>query len=122
MSIPRVQPLLLPVLRMTGDRNKHSVEEFRKRMIGNFKLPRKEVKQTHSKSDKTCICEPCRKCARTSRHEEIRSAQEPEKRVLPDNKTRHCRTQEKNHANFTVSLWANQKLNALATTARTCGD
>ena len=52
MSIPRVQPLLLPVLRMTGDRNKHSVEEFRKRMIGNFKLPRKEVKQTHSKSDK----------------------------------------------------------------------
>jgi restriction endonuclease Mrr len=52
MSIPRVQPLLLPVLRMTGDRNKHSVEEFWKRMIGNFKLSRKEVKPTHSKSDK----------------------------------------------------------------------
>jgi len=38
MSIPRVQPLLLPVLRMRGDRNKNSVEEIRKRMIGNFKL------------------------------------------------------------------------------------
>jgi restriction endonuclease Mrr len=52
MSIPRIQPLLLPVLRMTGDRNKHSVEEFRKRAIGNFKLSREEVKPTHSKSGK----------------------------------------------------------------------
>jgi restriction system protein len=47
MSIPRVQPLLLPVLRMTGDRDEHAVEEIRKRMIGKFKLSRKDVKQTH---------------------------------------------------------------------------
>ncbi len=52
MPIPKVQALLLPVLKVTEDGAEHSVEEIRKRIIEQFKLTRKEVEQEHPKSGK----------------------------------------------------------------------
>jgi len=50
MSLPTVQPLLLPVLRMTGEGL--SVEEIRERVKAQFKITADEAEQTHAKSGK----------------------------------------------------------------------
>ena len=46
---PRVQSLLLPVLRMVADESGH-VEDIRKRVKDEFKLTDKQITETHPKS------------------------------------------------------------------------
>lgn len=50
MSIPKVQPLLLPVLRALADGNEHEVDEIRKRVAEELRLTVDEHKETHPKS------------------------------------------------------------------------
>lgn len=52
MEIPRVQPILLPVLRIVADQAEQSVDEIRKRVKDKFKLTDEQVKQTRPKSGK----------------------------------------------------------------------
>jgi restriction system protein len=47
MSTPKVQPLLLPVLKALADGVEHPVEEIRKRVAENLRLTDDELKETH---------------------------------------------------------------------------
>jgi len=48
--LPRIQSLLLPVLRIVAGESGHSVEEIRNRLKDEFTLTDKQIKQTHLKS------------------------------------------------------------------------
>ncbi len=54
MSIPRVQPLLLPVLKKVGEGTKQSLEEIRNHAVSfseaNFNLTDAEAQETYPKS------------------------------------------------------------------------
>ena len=50
MSTPKVQPLLLPVLRAMADGAEHPVEEIRNRVAEELGLTEDERKETHRKS------------------------------------------------------------------------
>ena len=50
MSTPKVQPLLLPVLRAIADGNEHEVDEIRKLVAEVLRLTDDERKETHTKS------------------------------------------------------------------------
>ena len=50
MSTPKVQPLLLPVLRAVADGVEHPVEEIRKRVAEELRLTDDELKETHPAS------------------------------------------------------------------------
>ena len=50
MSIPKVQRLLLPVLKAVADGNEHEVDEIRERVAEKFRLTIDERTETHSKS------------------------------------------------------------------------
>jgi len=50
MPIPKIKPLLLPVLRIIADQSGHSVKEIRERVKVEFKLTDKQIKQTHPAS------------------------------------------------------------------------
>jgi restriction system protein len=50
MSTPKVQPLLLPVLRVLADGAEHPAQEIRKRVAEELKLPDDYVKRINSKT------------------------------------------------------------------------
>ena len=50
MPIPPIQPLLLPVLRITADKPSRSVEEIRERVRREFEVTPEELEQKHPKS------------------------------------------------------------------------
>lgn len=50
MPIPKIQSLLLPVLRIVAGESGHDVEEIRSRLKYEFKLTHEQIEQTHAKS------------------------------------------------------------------------
>lgn len=50
MSLPSVQPLLLPTLRMISEGS--SVEEVREKLKARFKITQEEAERTHTRSGK----------------------------------------------------------------------
>lgn len=50
MPIPRINSLLIPVLRIVSDESGHSVEDIRKGVKDQFKLTDEQTKETHPKS------------------------------------------------------------------------
>jgi restriction system protein len=50
MSTPKVQPLLLPVLRAIADGTEHQVEEIRNRVAKELRLTHDEQMEIHPKS------------------------------------------------------------------------
>ena len=50
MSIPKVQPLLMPVLRAIADGTEHEVTEIRERVKDELRLTDGELKEIHPRS------------------------------------------------------------------------
>ena len=50
MSVPNIQPLLLPVLKAVADGTEHDVNDIRKRVISELRITDEEVNTNHPES------------------------------------------------------------------------